>query len=83
MKSVSKCTAIGQAGWKRIQYTYLNILDPFGEEQCAHAFRHGTYIRIDRANDTDACVACQRWLEHPCQLGVSVWDVVTEAGTHR
>lgn len=40
---VRKRTAIGQAGRKRIQCTHPNIHDPVGEDQCAHAFRNGTY----------------------------------------
>jgi hypothetical protein len=66
-----------------MQETYLNIFDPLGEEQCAHAFRHSIYIRVDCADDTNACIARKRRLEHSCELRVSVWDVVARMGVHR
>ena len=37
--------------------TNLDSLDPFGEKKRASALRNGARVRIDRTNNTDACVS--------------------------
>ena len=58
--------------------THLNALDPLGEQQGAHAFRHRALVGINGAYDADPSVARQGWLKHTCEFGVAERDVIAD-----
>jgi len=59
--------------------SYLDLLDPLGELECAGGLHNGRNLGIYRTDNGYPCVTRQRGLQHPRQLGVAERHVVTGA----
>jgi len=74
INAISDCaTIVGR------HVSYLNLLDPLSELECAGGLHDGRNLRIYRTDNGYSRIAGQGGLEHPRQLGVSKRHVVTGA----